>query len=153
MQHRKKRWHYNAIAFVYMKLRTAANKMPLFSSAQVGFCEILYSHGVTCVGLLTFTFRRLSRQRAHLAFSPNHYSSSNDLLSQYPSYSDAQRVRSVITATKPRALQFHHRIVACLTHVREFHPIPLFSKNKNACLAHERGRAFATKAGAICNCI
>ena len=36
-----------------------------------------------------------------------------------------------------------------LTRVRDFHPIPLFSKNKNACpIRLEPGRAYATKAEA-----
>ena len=54
------------------------------------------------VGLLTFTFRRSYlklRRRTHLAFSPGHYSPSNDRLSPYADY-PAQKRYFVITATK-----------------------------------------------------
>ena len=73
-----------------------------------------------------------SPQRTLSAFSPHHYSSSNDPLSQ-PAFLRAKEC-SAITATKPKRFR--------PAHIRDSHPIPLFSWNKNAC-------PFGT-AGAVC---
>ena len=66
------------------------------------------------VGLLTDAFRGYP-QRARPAFSPRHYSSSNDPLSQHAS--PRANKRSAITATKPKACRLR-------SHVRDLHPIP-----------------------------
>lgn len=63
-------------------------------------------------------------QRARPAFSPRHYSSSNDPLSQRAS--PRANKRSAITATKPKACRLR-------SHVRDLHPIPLFSRTRSAC--------------------
>ena len=63
-------------------------------------------------------------QRARPAFSPRHYSSSNDPLSQRAS--PRANKRSAITATKPEACRLR-------SHVRDLHPIPLFSRTRSAC--------------------
>ena len=76
-----------------------------------------------CVGLLTDAFRGYP-QRARPAFSPRHYSSSNDPLSQRAS--PRANKRSAITATKPKACRLR-------SHVRDLHPIPLFSRTRSAC--------------------
>ena len=75
------------------------------------------------VGLLTDAFRG-HPQRARPAFSPRHYSSSNDPLSQRAS--PRANKRSAITATKPKACRLR-------SHVRDLHPIPLFSRTRSAC--------------------
>ena len=75
------------------------------------------------VGLLTDAFRGYP-QRARPAFSPRHYSSSNDPLSQHAS--PRANKRSAITATKPKACRLR-------SHVRDLHPIPLFSRTRSAC--------------------
>ena len=75
------------------------------------------------VGLLTDAFRGYP-QRARPAFSPRHYSSSNDPLSQRAS--PRANKRSAITATKPKACRLR-------SHVRDLHPIPLFSRTRSAC--------------------
>ena len=90
------------------------------------------------VGLLTDAFRGYP-QRARPAFSPRHYSSSNDPLSQRAS--PRANKRSAITATKPKACRLR-------SHIRDLHPIPLFSEQ--ACVSDCSGRAFATKA-MLCN--
>lgn len=62
-------------------------------------------------------------QRTLSAFSPHHYSSSNDPLSQ-PAFLRAKEC-SAITATKPKRFR--------PAHIRDSHPIPLVQLNKNAC--------------------
>ena len=79
------------------------------------------------VGLLTDAFRRF-RQRARSAFSPRHYSSSNDPLSQrtFP----CAKERFAITATKPKRRR--------LGTYPGLSPDSLVQLNKNACPAKDR---------------
>ena len=81
-----------------MKYRQTAYAISLSSGSPTLYLSRVQGF----VGLLTFTFRRSYlklRRRTHLAFSPGHYSPSNDRLSPYADY-PAQKRYFVITATK-----------------------------------------------------
>ena len=79
------------------------------------------------VGLLTDLFMRRGfsplHKRIASAFSPGHDSPSNDRFSPHADFLHGKQC-SVNTATK-ESITFPH--------VRDSHPIPLFSWNKNAC--------------------
>ena len=95
---------------------------------------IRFHEGSASVGLLTDAFRR-SRQRAHSAFSPRHYSSSNDPLSRR-TFPYANR-RFAITATKPT----RRRPGPC----SGLSPDSLVQLNKNACPASDAGSRICHK--------
>ena len=75
-------------------------------------------------------------QRTASAFSPGHYSPSNGRFSPHADFLHGKQ-RSVNTATK-ESIAFPH--------VRDSHPIPLFSRNKNACPFGTAGAACAASA-------
>ena len=87
------------------------------------------------VGLLTRMFRRTIRQRRLFAFpAPD---SASDPLSQK---------KSPLHTYSTAAQLFEKAVLPC----SGFSPDSLVQQNKNACPVQRRGRAFATKAGAIC---